>query len=462
MSTPNHSFELEQRVLELLMGFSEATNANVQKSMLELTTDCFYNPDNAVLFTMIRKCFEKKEPFGFIDILVLIPKEQESVHSALSWIIENNGKFHSSESHFLDDVSKIILLSKIRKQIKLAEGLTHNIKNYPKPEEARDLINATINDMSVLNFQTSKAGVTNIDLADNYLEGKLPKNVIIPTTCEQLNSALMGGIRAKSFITIAAGAGVGKTGFAIYLLDCIARNQPLSQNLFFSIEMEARHIWERHVGICAGQKFDSLTEHKISVGIDKSCQVPITIYDAQICPTVSDIDFIVTTARLKAMEQPISVIVVDYLGLVRNNGNFERNDLRQADITSKLAELAIQLDCTVIALSQINRGASTRASDDRCPYPHDAADSSGSHRSSTLWLGVDRPELYNDDPAYKNQFVVKCRKNRFGGIFELILGFNDGTFAEMPAAWFKKPMSRGKHAEKATFSPFCDDFYPNG
>jgi len=142
------------------------------------------------------------------------------------------------------------------------------------------------------------------------------------------------------------------------------------------------------------------------------------------------------------MEKPISVIVVDYLGLVENHGVFERNDLRQADITSKLARLAIELDCVVIALSQINRGASSRASDDRCPYPHDAADSSGSHRSSTLWIGVDRPELYQSDPCYRNQFVVKCRKNRFGGIFEMVYAFNNGTFAQVHDGFFKKPFAK--------------------
>src|SRR5690606_23206305 len=129
-------------------------------------------------------------------------------------------------------------------------------------------------------------------------------------------------------------------------------------------------------------------------------QVPMKIYDTATTPMCSDIDYILTTARLKAMEKPISVIVVDYLGLVQNRGQFERNDLKQADITTKLAKLAMELNCVVIALSQINRASSSRAKDDQCPYPSDAADSSGSHRSSTLWLGVNRPELYQDCPTY--------------------------------------------------------------
>jgi replicative DNA helicase len=149
---------------------------------------------------------------------------------------------------------------------------------------------------------------------------------------------------------------------------------------------------------------------------------------------------------------------VDYLGLVQNKGNFERNDLKQSDITSKLAQLAIELNCIVIALSQINRGASNRGAEDRCPWPHDAADSSGGHRSSSLWLGVDRPELYQDDPCYRNQFVVKCRKNRFGNTFDLIFAFNEGTFAEVQSGWFRQPMKQPRNAEQALFSAHSKDF----
>jgi replicative DNA helicase len=298
-------------------------------------------------------------------------------------------------------------------------------------------------------------------LSELFYDGQLAVDLVHPTTCEQLNQVNGGGIMAKSFITIAAGAGVGKTGFALYLLDAIARAQSDSQCLFFSLEMEAKQIWMRHVGICAKKPFDQLTADERLAAVAKGMQIAIQIYDSSMCKSAADIDFILTTARLKAMDKKISVIVVDYLGLVEAKGNFESNAIKQTDITSKLARLAIELDCIVIALSQINRSPSARASDDRCPYPSDASGSSGSYFSSTLWLGVDRPELYQDDPSYRNQFVVKCRKNRFGGIWELILAFNDGTFAEVPTGWFKLPSKQYKNSEEAVFSAHSKDFYEN-
>lgn len=454
----NYSLELEQHVLETLMHFGTHDNARVQKAMLQLQPNCFYNMDNAQIFGMVRDCFKKEMPFNFVDILVLIPRGNSELHSSLTWIMDNYRNFHTGESSFEHHIERLIILMRLRKQMKLSSQMLEDVKNCPNPEEAQNILVATLHEISSISFRESKHGISNAEIAEMFYDGKLNLDLIHLTTCDQLNEAAGGGIMSKSFITVAAGAGVGKTGFAIFLLDAIARNQPGTQTLFFSLEMESKHIWMRHVGICGGKQFDKLEEDERLRAVSQVMEIPMQIYDSASSADCADIDFILTTARLKAMDKKISVIVVDYLGLVECKGSFERNDLKQTEITSKLARLAIELDCVVIALSQINRSPSSRATDDRCPYPSDASGSSGSYFSSTLWLGVDRPELYQDDPIYRNQFVVKCRKNRFGGAFELILAFNDGTFAEVPQHWFKKPMAESIPKDKSIFKGYKEEF----
>ncbi len=459
MSHAKYSLETEQEVLETIMHFAEHTNVRVQKAMLNLTTDCFYNSDNREIFRMIRDCFDKQIGFHFVDILVLIPKDSHELHAALTWLIDNYRNCHAGESNFEGYVSRLMMLMRLRKQLQLSAQMINLVKDCASPEDSQDILISSLQEISSISFQESKHGISNAELAELFYDGKLELDLIHPTTCEQLNALNGGGIMAKSFITVAAGAGVGKTGFALFLLDAIARAQPDTQSLFFSLEMESKQIWMRHVGICGGKQFDKLSEDERLAAVAKVMQVPTQIYDASMCKSAADIDFILTTARLRAMDKKISVIVVDYLGLVEAKGSFESNALKQTEITSKLARLAIELDCIVIALSQINRSPSARATDDRCPYPSDASGSSGSYFSSTLWLGVDRPELYQDDPIYRNQFVIKCRKNRFGGVFDLILAFNDGTFGEVPQGWFKKSEYAPKNTDKALFSPRGKDIY---
>jgi len=462
MSQPKYSLETEQEVLETIMHFSDPNNVRVQKAMLQLTTDCFYNSDHREIFRMIKQCFNKQEAFHFVDILVMIPKDSShhnELHQTMTWLIDNYGKCHAGESNFEHYVTRLITLAKLRKQLILAEQMVKEVRDCPSPEESQEILATALTEISGLTYLESKHGISNMEIAEEYFDGKMVDEVKIPTTCDQLNDLLQGGIMPRSLIIIAAGASVGKTGFSIYLTDVIARAQPDTQTLFFSIEMLYRHIWMRHVGICGGKPFDQLTEDERLQAVTKLAAVPMRIYDTAMCRSVSDIDFILTTARLKAMEKPISVIVVDYLSLVETKLHFERNDLKQSYITGKLAQLAIKLNCTVIALSQINRGAANRGVEDRCPWPHDAADSSGGHRSASLWFGVDRPELYQDDPCYRNQFVVKCRKNRFGDTFETIFAFNGGSFAEVTPGWFRTPLPPTRNAEKAIFSAHRQDFY---
>lgn len=459
MITPKFCYELEQHVLENLMSFNGSMDKRLQSAMLKLSPNRFYSPVNAKIFDLIREAFDRQDPITFVDILVKVGQGNHDLHQAIAKIMENYRLYHYSNNSLEVDIEKLVTLSNLRRQLRRIDDLIDAVAECSDPLEAQTILADGLNETATMNHRESKHGISNMEIAEQFYDGKWVKPNPIPTTCDELNQATGGGIMPKSLMIVAAGAGVGKTGFAIYLTDIIARTQSDHEALFFSLEMEYSQIWMRHIGICAGKQFDKLTDDERMTAVTKSSQVPMKIYDAAICRQVADIDFILTTARLRAMQKPISVIVVDYLGLVQSKSSFERNDLKQSDITSKLAELAIQLNCTVIALSQINRGAANRGIEDRCPWPHDAADSSGGHRSSSLWLGVDRPELYQDDPCYRNQFVIKCRKNRFGGIFELTLAFNDGTFAEVEPGFFQKANKSSQSHEQALFSPHCKDFY---
>lgn len=452
MSTTNHSFHIEQRVLENLMHFGEHTNSRVQKVLLKLTSDCFFNPDNAQIFAMIKDSFRKEHGFNFVDILVLLGQGNDELHAALKWMMDNYRQMPISDSSFEADADKIITLSTLRKQLYIAERMIDEVKSCIIPEDAQSLLNGKLTEICNLNQPESKHGISTVEIAEAYCDGKISEEMKIPTMSHTLNSLLDGGFMPKSLIIVAAAPSVGKTGFSIYLLDIIARAQPDTDSLFFSIEMEYKHIWMRHVGVCAGKPFDKLNDSERISAITKSLEVPIKIYDTNICKQSGDMDFIITTSRLRALEKPISVIVVDYLGLIQHKGHFDRHDLKISDITRQLSQLAIELNCSVILLTQVNRGPAQRGVNDRCPWPHDAADSSGSHNNANYWFGADRPALYQDDPSYANQFVIKCRKNRFGETFDSIFAFNGGTFAEVEEGYFRKSYEKTISPEDKIFN----------
>lgn len=431
MSRPKHSNELEQRVLENLMSLELHTNMRAQKAMLKLTPDCFYIPSNARIFGLISHAFKNKETFNYVDILLKIDRKDNDLHDAFNVIMDNYRTIHVNNNSLENDITKIIALRDVRKQMAHAVKMINEASECIDPLESQNIISSHSKEIITMNQIESKHGISTAEISEAFYNGEIKETVKIPTDCQQLNEKLQGGVIPKTLIFAAAAPSVGKTGFSIFLADKIARAQPGSECLYFSLEMEYKHIWMRHVGICAGKPFDKLNEEERRQAIGKAMMVPMTIYDTSMCRNADNLDFIITTSMIKAMDKKISVVVVDYLDLVKVKGTFERNDLKIFHVNDKLKDLAKDLDCNVILLSQINRGAANRSEDDRCPWPHDAANGSGGNNAASLWLGLDRPALYrHDDPIYENQFVVKCRKNRFGDIFDLMYGFNNGTFGE--------------------------------
>src|SRR6185312_6182266 len=420
------------------MAIGNPQDLMAQKAMLQITPKSFYKPLSAELFALIRKSFQKSEPFGFMDIFANIGAEKMALYEHQTRVMgDHTGRAPITET-FEYHIQRLISLETARRNVAILEDSLDQAYSMTDPVELNSFLRESAKEVCQIDSGEVSKGVYQDEIIDELQSGKSYEQTLMPTSSEQLNSLLGGGFMSESLITVAGAAGVGKTGFAIWLMDSIASQQEGKQAIFFSLEMRPSEIVKRLLGIKAGKLYSQQNYNERTQAIAEVLRYSLKLYDYK----NPDLDFILTASKLDAAKQPISVIVVDYLTLVTNRGSFERNDLRQADITTKFAWLAADLDCVIIALSQVNRGAAS--GEDHCPQPHHAADSSGSHRSSHIWLGIDRPETYLDDPCYRDQFVIKCRKNRTGDHFEHIMSFNSGTFREMPYGYFKKPEKKVK------------------
>ena len=424
--------EAEIRVIGCIVSLGEHSNTSVQLAFIELDEECFSSADTRYLFSILKEQFLQKKLFDVISVMDLLSKASQEVHSLFTRSIQG---CYFNPSALEQDIENLILARNIRKQIVTLTTLLNKLSKEHSLTKCKEEIDSSIKEVAAISCGSAKSGISYKEIAEKFIAGEYEEEEYIQTASKQLNQITGKGVPGKSLITIAAGAGVGKTNIAIWIMHQIHSVQPGKMALFFSFEMEVIKIMQRHAGVISGKVFDSMDIVQKEQSIIDLSTENVTLYDQ----SRTDIAHIEATARVQAMTMPISVIVIDYLGLVSNSGKFERNDLRQADITQRLHSLALELGCVVIALSQINRKSAERAKDDRCPYPSDAADSSGSHRSSTWWIGVDRPEMYDDNPYYQNMFVMKWRKNRYGGLFEMKILFNGGAFSEVPLDYFGHP-----------------------
>ena len=225
------------------------------------------------------------------------------------------------------------------------------------------------------------------------------------------------GFHPGQLVILAARPGEGKTSWAGNIVDHVtAENKKTA--LFFSLEMSGRELAQR--SICAMSPLDShtipqgnLNWNRISATCEKLLDAPLYI-DDQAGLTIADLR--ARTHRVAA-RGPLDLIVVDYLQLMRGSGKKgENRDREISEITQGLKQLAKEVSCPVLALSQLNRDME-KAKKPRRPHLSDLRESGSIEQDAdtVLFLWRDRKE----DFANPRVFVAKNRSGPAGIDYEI-------------------------------------------
>ncbi|MCX2957912.1 MAG: replicative DNA helicase, partial [Serratia symbiotica] len=126
--------------------------------------------------------------------------------------------------------------------------------------------------------------------------------------------------------------------------------------------------------------------------------------------------------RIYRENKGLTLIMVDYLQLMRVPSLSENRTLEIAEISRTLKALAKELQVPVIALSQLNRSLEQRS--DKRPVNSDLRESGSLEQDADLIMFIYRDEIYNENSDFKGIAEIIIGKQRNGPIGTVYLTFN--------------------------------------
>lgn len=234
------------------------------------------------------------------------------------------------------------------------------------------------------------------------------------TTLDQLTA----GFQPADLVIIAARPAMGKTSLALCWVTAALANASTNAVQLYSLEMPARALVYRLLGLLA-----PLSIARLMSGQLLDADWPLLTVSAatlqQYTPRLMiDDSAALTCAALRARARRASrrfgapaLVVVDYLQLMRAPGCETRN-LEIASISAGLKALAKELNCPVVALSQLNRALEQRGN--KRPVLADLRESGAIEQDADLIVFVYRDEVYHPESADSGTAELIIGKHRNG------------------------------------------------
>lgn len=225
---------------------------------------------------------------------------------------------------------------------------------------------------------------------------------------------LTTGLQAGDLVIVAGRPSMGKTSFAMGMAEHAALNLSKSV-LVFSMEMSAEQLGYRLISSYSRVNhqhireatFDKLESARMQAAMDHISQSKLLIDETG---GLSPMD-LRSRARRVAATHGIDLVVVDYIQLMQIPGSENRTN-EISEISRSLKALAKELNCPIVALSQLNRGVENR--ENKRPRMADLRESGGIEQDADLIAFIYRDEVYNESSPDKGTAEIIIAKQRNG------------------------------------------------
>ncbi|KPK16872.1 MAG: replicative DNA helicase [Myxococcales bacterium SG8_38] len=414
---PPNSLEAERAVLGGVLLENDAMNVVLE----EISPDDFYSEANAKIFEAMTELFRRSQPVDHLTLRELL------AHSGKLASIGGD-EYLLSLSNTIPSVSNIQAHARIvreksvvRKLIQAChEVVSRGYGDYGPVEEFLDQSESSIFSVAKERARNPYEHVKDIvmrtfqEIHETANRGEAITG--LPTGYKQLDK-LTAGMHPGDLIIVAGRPGMGKTSFALNVAHnaCAKAKSPVA---VFSLEMPKSQLVRRLLGAEArvdGNRIRTGQLHKddwpkLADAAGTLSEMPIWIDDT---PAITMLELRAKARRLKA-EVGLSLVVVDYLQLMRSGSRNDSREQEISEISRSMKALAKELELPVIALSQLNRGVESRGVKDKRPQLSDLRESGAIEQDAdTIWF-IYRDEVYNRDSEDRGIAEIIIGKQRAG------------------------------------------------
>lgn len=255
-----------------------------------------------------------------------------------------------------------------------------------------------------------------------------------------LDSHLGGGIRPGNLIVVAARPKMGKTALALNIARNIADGRKV---LVLSMEMNRKDLHARNIAALGKMPLAHLVDAKkmqpndwarATVGSEMLSALGLFVHNEGEM-TLAQVR---AAARAQQRKHGLDLLVIDYLQLMRGDGDTRNAQIEQ--ITRGLKGMAMSMGIGILLLSQLNRNVEARPN--KRPMASDLRDSGAIEQDCDAALFLYRDEVYNENTQDRGICEVNVGLNRQGDPGRVGLSFiaHESRFENLATGWeFGRP-----------------------
>ena len=420
---PPHSVESEQSILGSIILDKEAI-ITVAETIQPMD---FYKEAHKIIYECMLKLNSNNEPIDLITLVEELRKEGHldsiggiSYLTSLSTIVPttSNVKYYAN----------IVKEKSVMRQLIKASNEIINL-GYDASTNVQDILDKAEKNIFDISQEKSSDDIQPISLVLQDTFETLEKLCTdksdvtgITTGFADLNKKI-NGLQRTDLILLAARPAMGKTAFSLNLVQNAALKGDASVAVF-SLEMSKEQLVQRMLSAQSNVELSKIKTGNLGASdwpriidaLSVLSEANIFIDDT---PGIKISEIRSKCRRLK-IEKGLDLILIDYLQLMEGEGKNENRQQEIAKISRSLKILAKELDCPVVALSQLSRSPELRK--DHRPILSDLRESGSIEQDADIVMFLYRDEYYHDDSEKKNIGEVIIAKNRHGetGNVELV------------------------------------------